>query len=76
MIEPEIAAAQRRLSPLPSVPRTRRDYRRVARWWELEARRRGQSYLDCLRYAANMRWAAERVAETGPGTWADLKSRT
>lgn len=40
-------------------PRTWGEYMRCARWWELEARRGYASSEDSLRYASNMRWAAE-----------------
>jgi hypothetical protein len=56
--------------------RTRADYRRTARWWELEARRGYASHRASLRYAANMRWAAELVREYGEGTWLELLARS
>lgn len=58
-----------------AVPRTRLQYLCVARWWELEARRGYASSADSLRYAANLRWAAELAVEHGPGTWSQLIER-
>jgi hypothetical protein len=71
----EITEAQRRLGAQPPVCRTRTDYRRRARWWELEARRGYESTARSLQYAANMRWAAELTGTHGPGTWLELSSR-
>lgn len=74
----EAAAAQLRLYPPPITPRTRRDYRRVARWWELEAMRTGngkESVDLARRYASNMRWAAELVGWFGEGSWPELNAR-
>jgi hypothetical protein len=73
----EAAAAQLRLYPSPITPRTRRDYRRIARWWELEAVRTGsgEDAAQCRRYASNMRWAAELVGWFGEGTWPELNAR-
>ena len=72
----EITRAQQRIGRLPTTPRTRTDYRRVARWWELEARRGYPSAESSRTYARNMRWAAERVLCDGrPGTWREIVSR-
>lgn len=57
-------------------PRTWGEYMRCARWWELEARRGYPSSADSLRYANNMRWAAELAREHGPGTWQELLRRS
>lgn len=70
-----ITEAQRRLPPSKAVDRTRSDYRRTARWWELEARRGYASASDSLRYGANMRWAAELAGIYGDGTWLELSAR-
>lgn len=78
MIPGEAAAVQLRLSPSPITPRARREYRHVARWWELEAQRSGNGE-ECAarsrRYAASMRWAAELVGWFGEGSWLELNSR-
>jgi hypothetical protein len=71
----EITEAQRRIGPRPLVCRTRTDFRRCARWWELEARRGYESTARSLQYAANMRWAAELTETYGPGTWLELNGR-
>lgn len=71
-----ITAAQRHLRWLPVEPRTRADYRKHARWLELEARRGYGSSGSSLRYAANMRWAAELAGLFGPGTWQELLARS
>lgn len=70
-----ITELQRRIGPRPTTLRTRRDYRRAARWWELEAKRGYPSSGDSLRYAANMRWAAELAGLHGDGTWLELVAR-
>lgn len=78
-----ITHAQRRLYPraryrrrrIPIEPRSRRDYQRIARWWELEARRGYPSSGKSLEYAANMRWAAETAGLLGDGTWLELRSK-
>lgn len=79
-IEPSEQAAitekQRRLRPMPIVPRTHAEYRRVARWWELEAQRGHASADASRRYARNMRWAAELAGLLGPGTWLELLERS
>lgn len=72
---PDITAAQRRL-PFVVEPRTRAEYRVRARWWELEARRGYGSSKASLRYAQNMRWAAELAGLYGPGTWRELLQRS
>lgn len=69
-----LTEAQLRL-PFVASPRTRREYRIKARWWDLEARRGYPSSPDSLRYAANMRWAAELAGLHGPGTWLELIQR-
>ncbi len=71
----EITEAQRRIDYRPATLRSRTDYRRAARWWELEARRGYPSSPDALRYARNMRWAAELTETYGEGTWLDLHER-
>lgn len=71
----DITEAQRRCR-VPAFPRTSRDYRACARWWELEARRGYASAPSSLRYARNMRWAAELAGLFGPGTWTELLSRS
>lgn len=71
-----ITEAQRRIGPRGTVARTRTDYRRTARWWELEARRGYASHQDSLRYAANMRWAAQLAGLYGDGTWLELLDRS
>lgn len=71
----EITAAQIRLSPQAVTARTRLDYRKRARWWELEARRGYSSSSDSLRYAANMRWAAELAGIYGNETWLELSTK-
>lgn len=74
----EAAAAQLGLYPSPITPRTRREYRRVARWWELEAQRTGngeESAAQSRRYASNARWAAELVGWFGEGAWLELNAR-
>jgi len=59
----------------PAFPRTRRDYRLVARWWEREAQRGYDSSASSARYARNMRWAAELAGLYGPGSWLELIAR-
>lgn len=56
----QITELQRKIPPRPPVPQTCQDFRRAARWWELEARRGYESSPRSRQYAANMRWAAER----------------
>jgi hypothetical protein len=70
-----ISEMQRRLGRGPVRNRTRRDYLRAARWWVLEASRGYPSSAGSSRSATNMRWAAELVATSGPGTWLELISR-
>ena len=73
-----MSAAQRAPSRLVTVatPRTAREYRDVARWWNREADRPGATAsADARVYAANMRHAARLVAVYGPGTWAQLHER-
>lgn len=70
-----ITEAQRRLGRCSVINRTRAEYRRCARWWELEAKRGYPSSADSLRYARNMRWAAELAGLHGPGTWLELIKR-
>lgn len=58
--EEAITTMQQRLRPRHVVtPRTQREFRRTARWWELEAMRGYDSSAKSLEYAANMRWLAE-----------------
>src|SRR3989304_2523781 len=73
--EREITDAQRYLRPLPTSPRTSHDYRKIARWWKLEAERSYESALASLRYSQNMRWAAELAGPYGPGLWLELIQR-
>jgi hypothetical protein len=76
-LEQLITTMQLRLGrQVPAVPRTQRDYRRVAQWWELEAMRGYPSFERSRDYANNMRWAAEVAWLTGPGTWLELKARS
>lgn len=78
-----ITRAQLRLYPrswrkrrrISLTPRTRREFQRLARWWELEARRGYPSSKMSLEYAANMRWAAETAGLLGDGTWLELRAR-
>lgn len=79
-----ISEAQRLIPPRPAVLRTRDDFRRVARWWELEALRgyshdagdKMTSSQKSALYGRNMRWCAEVVLMTGrPGTFTELCER-
>lgn len=70
-----ITIAQLRTMRGRVTPGDRATYRRLARWWELEARRGYSSSVDSLRYAANMRWAAEIAGQHGPGTWPELTAK-
>jgi hypothetical protein len=70
-----ISAMQRRLRWLPVSPRTQRQYRRLALWWDLEAMRDCPSSDRSREYARNMRWAAEMAWLHGPGTWLELKAK-
>jgi hypothetical protein len=72
----EITEAQRRLPRGAATPRTRHEYRRNARWWELEARRGYSTSADSIRYGQNMRWAAELAGLFGPDTWLELLKRS
>lgn len=69
-----ITAAQLRLRA-PTAANDHRGYRVRARWWELEARRGYPSSGESLRYARNLRWAAELAGLHGPGAWLDLIRR-
>jgi hypothetical protein len=72
----EITEAQRRIGPRSITNRTRRDYRRCARWYELNALRGYRSaHLD-REYAENMRWLAELVTIYGDGTPLELFARS
>jgi hypothetical protein len=71
----EITTAQRRIGRRAVVCRTRTDFRRCARWWELEARRGYASSQASMEYARNMRWCAELTETYGPGTWLELSAR-
>jgi len=62
--------------PRPVTLRETWDYRRAARWWELEACRGYPSSADSAHYARNMRWAQEFAREFGPGTWLELVARS
>lgn len=81
-----IGEMQSRLRPRPVVPRLRRDYRAIARWWELEAMRgydwdpsgSGLTSSEWSRlYAANYRWLVElmdtghRVTSDAHGVYVD-----
>ena len=55
--------------------RTRRDYRRAARWWELEAMRGYDSAPRSRAYAATMRWAAELTRIYGDGLFSELLAK-
>lgn len=81
-----ITEAQRQLPPHPVVPRLRAHYRRIARWWELEAMRDyigvidedGKNSSDRSRqYARNYRWLVElmdaghRVTADAHGVYID-----
>jgi len=70
-----ITEAQLRIKPC-ATPRTRTEYRGRARWWELEARRGYGSSQASLRYARNLRWAAELTESYGNGTFAELLARS
>ena len=77
-MSPEEITQRQRWLPrhlMVASPRTRLQYLCVARWWELEARRGYASSADSLRYAANLRWAAELARDHGPGTWSELIAR-
>lgn len=56
---PERISELQRLVAGVVTPRTRRDFRWRARWWDLEAMRGYPSSDDSRRYAANMRWLVE-----------------
>lgn len=72
----EAITFRQRLLECRASPCTWGEYMRVARWWELEALRGYASSADSLRYAANMRWAAELAREFGPGSWSQLLRRS
>lgn len=59
MTQAQITEMQQRLAPMPVTARTRRDFRRLARWWELEAMRGYPSSEKSREYGANMRWLVE-----------------
>lgn len=59
-VQAQITEAQLRIPQRPWVMQTCQDFRREARWQELEARRGYDSQPLTLRTAARMRWAAER----------------
>lgn len=75
MTPAQIDEAQRRIR-VPAFPRTHRDYRKVARWWELEAMRGYPSAEASRGYARNMRWAAELAGLFGPGDFLELLVRS
>lgn len=52
------------------------EYRRMARWLELEAMRCYPSSLRSLQYAAAQRWFAELAAEYGDGHAPELLRRS
>ena len=56
-----IAELQRLIPPRPIVPKTRADFRRIARWWDLEAMRGYESSGRSRQYAANQRWIVEMM---------------
>lgn len=76
MTPDEITEAQRRIGRSLAIPRTRTEYRKAARWWELEARRMYPSHRASLMYARNLRLLAELAGIYGPGTLADLRERS
>lgn len=71
-----VTEAQRRLGRSPAVNRTRRDYRRAARWLELEAERGYASSWRSVVYAQTMRWCAELAGLFGDGTFQELLQRS
>lgn len=60
-----VTLRQKALGPSPLTNRTERDFRRHARWLELEAMRGYPSSRRTLWYAANMRIAAARRKLSG-----------
>lgn len=56
--------------------RTRLDYLRNARWWELEAQRGYSSAWRSRIYAQTLRWAAELSRLHGDGTFLELLERS
>ena len=61
---------------VPVDKRQRDDYRRAARWWELESKRcEVRSRDEAAFYARSMRYAATLVEMFGPGTWTELHAR-
>jgi hypothetical protein len=72
----QITEAQRRLTPRVACPRSGGEYRRVARWYELEALRGYASASDSARYGKSMRWAAELAGLFGPGSFEELLRRS
>jgi hypothetical protein len=72
-----ITQAQLKIPRRPNNPRawTRTDYRRCARWLELEASRGYPSSARTQNYATNQRWLAEIAAEHGPGSALELIER-
>lgn len=71
----EITWRQRCIRHRSAFPRKPRQYMAASRWLALEAKRGYPSSADSLRYAANMRWAAELARVHGPGTWLELIAR-
>ncbi len=76
VVQHDITRRQRKLAPIPPTPRTFREFRTRARWWDLEAKRGYASDSAARRYASNMRWAAELALAFGPGTWLELLARS
>lgn len=72
----QIGELQRRIGPTAATARSRTDYRRIARWWELEAQRGYESAEKSRGYGRNMRWAAELAETHGPGTWVELNAKS
>jgi hypothetical protein len=67
---------QRQIGRMPVTLRTRRDYLRCARWWEIEAMRGYPSSDMSRQYAINMRWCADAVRDLNggePATWPELR---
>lgn len=71
-----ITAAQIRLPPAAVVNRTRGNYRRNARWWELEAARGYRSAWRSRVYARTLRWCSELAGIYGDGTFPELLARS
>lgn len=65
-----ITAEQLALGPQPACPRTAEEFRRAARWWELEASRGYGGTKQAAAYARNMYAAADaREADGTEQPW-------